>query len=645
MASVILDTLHSREDLLRLNKAQTAQLCAELRETLIQTVSQTGGHLSSNLGAVELTVALHRVFDTSRDRLVFDVGHQCYVHKLLTGRAAAFPTLRQFGGLGGFPNPAESIHDAAIAGHASNSVSVALGMARARTLRGEDYSVIAVLGDGALTGGLAYEGLCDAGASREPLIIVLNDNKMSIARNVGAIARHLTRMRMLPGYYRFKKAYRTFTAMAPGGKKLYSITHRIKQWMRNALLGANFFEEMGFTYLGPVDGHDVGRVSELLRVARDEARPVVLHVLTVKGKGYEPAERTPSLFHGVGGFNPDSGEVPQGKAGFSGQFGHALCQLAAEDHRVCAITAAMQTGTGLDDFAAQYPTRFFDVGIAEGHAVAMAAGLAAQGMRPVVAIYSTFLQRAYDMLIHDVAISRQHVVLAVDRAGLVGEDGQTHHGVFDVGFLRQIPGMQVLCPVTYAEQRQMLQQALTQMEGPVALRYPRGGEIPLLELPPVERPEITLIAYSATTAPAQEAAAQLRREGIAANLLRLTAIAPLDWASIDRAASCGVLLVAEDCVPVGSVGESIAARYAGTACRVVRCNTGDGFVPQGKVDQLFALLGLDASGLVRRAKEVLDDGKKAAGCPADRAGPDREPGKGAGRYHERTGVRRRTANG
>ena len=408
MASVILDTLHSREDLLRLNKAQTAQLCAELRETLIQTVSQTGGHLSSNLGAVELTVALHRVFDTSRDRLVFDVGHQCYVHKLLTGRAAAFPTLRQFGGLGGFPNPAESIHDAAIAGHASNSVSVALGMARARTLRGEDYSVIAVLGDGALTGGLAYEGLCDAGASREPLIIVLNDNKMSIARNVGAIARHLTRMRMRPGYYRFKKAYRTFTAMAPGGKKLYSITHRIKQWMRNALLGANFFEEMGFTYLGPVDGHDVGRVSELLRVARDEARPVVLHVLTVKGKGYEPAERTPSLFHGVGGFNPDSGEVPQGKAGFSGQFGHALCQLAAEDHRVCAITAAMQTGTGLDDFAAQYPTRFFDVGIAEGHAVAMAAGLAAQGMRPVVAIYSTFLQRAYDMLIHDVAISRQH---------------------------------------------------------------------------------------------------------------------------------------------------------------------------------------------------------------------------------------------
>lgn len=609
----MLDSLHTRADLLQLNDAQITALCAEIRKRLVKTVSQTGGHLASNLGVVELTIALHRVFDTSRDRLVFDVGHQCYVHKLLTGRNDVFDTLRQFGGLCGFPLPEESPHDAAVAGHASNSISVALGMAKARTLQNEDYSVIALIGDGAMTGGMAFEGLSNAGASREPLVLVLNDNTMSISGNVGAVAKHLSQVRIRPGYYRLKKAYRSLTKAMPGGKKLYNFTHRLKKRMRNALLGSNMFEEMGFTYLGPVDGHDVNRLTDLLRVAKEENGPVLLHVLTVKGKGYDPAERTPSVYHGVGRFDSDTGETGKSAKSFSSVFGSTMCRLATEDHRVCAITAAMQYGTGLNTFSQQFPTRFFDVGIAEEHAVAMAAGLAAQGMRPVVAIYSTFLQRAYDMLIHDVAISRQHVVLAVDRAGLVGDDGQTHHGVFDVGYLRQVPGMTVFCPVTYDALRTMLRHAVMEMDGPVAIRYPRGAEIPLVELPPVDSPKLTVLSYSAMTAPAQEAVVQLRQCGYAVNFLRLDCIAPLDWTAIDRAVACGALLVAEDCVGVGSVGESIAAHYAGR-CRVELCNFGSQFVPHGKTDQLYAALGVDAAGLVQRAKEVLGGDEGTSGC-------------------------------
>ncbi len=607
-----LDAIQSREDLLRLNPAELTELCADIRRRLVETVSQTGGHLSSNLGVVELTVALHRVFDTGRDRLLFDVGHQCYTHKLLTGRAARFDTLRQYGGLSGFPNPAESVHDAAVAGHASNSISVALGMARARTLRGEDYSVVAVIGDGAMTGGLAYEGLSNAGASREQLIVVLNDNTMSISQNVGAVARHLSQVRMRSGYYRVKKAYRSFTRKVPGGGRLYRLTHKIKDWMRNALLGANLFEEMGFTYLGPVDGHDIERVSELLRLAKEERGPVLLHVLTVKGKGYQPAEQTPTAFHGVGCFDPRDGKAPHGPADYSAVFGSTLCALAAEHANVCAITAAMQYGTGLDAFAAAYPRRFFDVGIAEEHAVAMAAGLAAQGMVPVVAVYSTFLQRAYDMMIHDVAISGRHVVFAVDRAGLVGDDGPTHHGVFDVGYLRQIPGMTVLCPSSFDQLRMMLRRAVLEMTGPVAIRYPRGGEAAQVSLPDLPAPQAVVLSYSGTAAEAQQAVLQLRQAGLAVNYRGLSCIAPLDWERLDPLTDCGLLLVAEDCVDNGSVGQGVAAHYSGR-CRVIRCNLGERFVPQGKVQQLYAACGLDAAGIRQRLKEVLDCGEGTSG--------------------------------
>ena len=427
---MILETIHSPEDVKKLDKHQLPELCAEIREFLVQSVSRTGGHLASNLGAVELTVAIHRVFDTEKDRLVFDVGHQCYVHKALTGRQELFSTLRQFGGLSGFPKPRESVHDAFIAGHASNSVSVALGMARARTLTGGDYRVLALIGDGALTGGLAYEGLNNAGASGEPLIVILNDNGMSINPNVGAVPRHLGRLRSKPAYYHFKKWYRGLFGKHPAQNPVYRFNHQVKSFLKKSLWPrSTMFEDMGFTYLGPIDGHDLPRLCDMLQWAKELNGPVLVHVYTVKGKGYPFAEANPGKFHGISPFDPETGLLKKpGGESFSSVFGKTLCDCAAQNSRVCAITAAMADGTGLTPFAKEFPKRFFDVAIAEGHGVAMAAGLAKQGMIPVFAVYSTFLQRGYDQLIHDISLQNLHVVLGVDRAGLVGSDGETHHG-------------------------------------------------------------------------------------------------------------------------------------------------------------------------------------------------------------------------
>ena len=420
------------------------QLCRELREDLVRYVSATGGHLASNLGIVELTVALHQVFDTSRDRLVFDVGHQCYPHKMLTGRREAMATLRQYGGIAGFPKPGESVHDAFIAGHASNSVAVAYGMAMAREALGEDYKVIALIGDGALSGGLAYEGMSNAGTCGKQLLVILNDNGMSIAPSVGAVSEHLAQQRMKPQYLSFKKNYRKFMGATAVGRGVYKVTHKVKEVLRRSLLPCSMFENMGFTYLGPVDGHDLAKLTEILRYARELNGPVLLHVKTVKGKGYAPAEKTPDAFHGVSPFDPEQAQAKKsGGSNFSAVFGETLCQLARENKRICALTAAMVGGTGLDGFAEEFPTRFFDVGIAEGCAVSMAAGMAKQGAIPVFAVYSTFLQRSYDMLLHDVALDKLHVVLGVDRAGPVGGDGETHHGCFDVQFLTAIPGFTV----------------------------------------------------------------------------------------------------------------------------------------------------------------------------------------------------------
>lgn len=604
----ILDQLQSRQDLCALTEEQTAELCRELREQLVQTVAKNGGHLAANLGVVELTVAIHRSFDTSKDRLVFDVGHQSYVHKLLTDRRDRFSTLRQFGGVAGFPKPGESVHDAFIAGHASASVSAALGMARARTLQGEDYHVLALMGDGALTGGLAYEGLNDAGESKEPLIIILNDNGMSITKNVGGMAKHLATIRTRASYFRLKKLWRSMTKSSRFGRFLYRRTHIFKERLKRSLIGSNMFEEMGFDYLGPTDGHDISKMCYLFERAKELNGPVVVHVLTKKGRGYEPAEKNPDLFHGVSGFDPATGEIPAPKyESFSDVFGDALTGFAANDPKLCAITAAMQSGTGLDLFAQSFPERFFDVGIAEGHAVTMASGMAKQGMLPVVAIYSTFLQRAYDMLLHDTAIQHLHVVFVIDRAGLVGNDGETHHGVFDAGFLRQIPGMTVLCPASLAELKEMLRRALYEIEGPVAVRFPKGGEgryTGISETPVLKKgKDLTLCGYGRIVNELLAAADLLAQEGVDAEVVKLSQIKPLLKSEITAALRTGTLIVAEEANRNCGVYQELASHANGE--RVTGCNLADSFVTHGSLPELYREKGLSARQLADFAKEKL----------------------------------------
>ena len=604
-----------------LSDSEAAEVCTLLRARLIDTVSRTGGHLASSLGAVEIIVAIHRVFDTGVDRLVFDVGHQCYAHKILTGRNAAMETLRSFGGIAGFPKPSESVCDAFIAGHASNSVSVAVGMARARTLQKQNYQVLALIGDGALSGGLAYEGLSDAGDSGEPLIVILNDNGMSITKSVGGVAEHLAHQRLKPQYLRFKKGYRKVMNVLPLGGHIYHVTHKIKTAVKETLLPCSLFEDMGFTYLGPVDGHDVKGLTRLLRYAKDLKGPVLLHVRTVKGKGYTPAERNPDRFHGVGRFCVETGQPVQPKRpNFSAVFGETLCELAGKDERICAITAAMQGGTGLDEFAQRFPERFFDVGIAEGHATAMAAGMAKQGMRPVFAVYSSFLQRAYDMLIHDIALQGLHVVLAVDRAGLVGEDGETHHGVFDAAFLDTVPGMTVLCPSNFAELRRMLRHAFYELSGPVAIRYARGGEGEYQEdsgsgaavcLRSGE--DLTLVGYGMMLNPILECARRLEQDGIHADVVKLNTITPIEpQVILNSVHKTRRLLVAEDVTQANCVGQRIAAMLLqeGVLLRGMELvNLGRTFVTHGTVPQLQQLCGLDGASLYQRAKEVCSRGE------------------------------------
>lgn len=611
---MILERIQSRDDLLALTLAEQTQLCREIREFLLCHVSKTGGHLASNLGVVELTLALERVFDTQKDRLVFDVGHQSYVHKLLTGRREGFDTLRTFGGMSGFPDPEESKADAFVAGHASNAVSVALGMARARTLLNEDYSVIALVGDGALTGGLAYEGLNNAGASREPFIVILNDNGMSITPNVGAISRHLARVRLRPGYIGLKLKYRAFTAKIPGGKRLYDFTHKLKERVRRRLLGTNLFDSLGFTYLGPVDGHDLPKVEELLKIARALHEPVLLHLITTKGKGYTLAEQMPAAYHGVGKFDPDRGASGSHKTSFSDVFGQTLTELASENARVCAITAAMRDGTGLTGFAARYPERFFDVGIAEEHAISMACGMAKQGLIPVAAIYSTFLQRAYDMLLHDMALLGLHVVLGVDRAGLVGEDGRTHHGVFDPGFLRQVPGMKIYCPASYRELRRMLRQAVLEDTGSVAVRYPRGGEgaYTIDAQDTCVRPgaDCTVITYGTMINAVLAAAAIAEKEGLSVEALKLATIAPVDWQAVEASARrTGRVIVVEEASDHACLADEIFSHLArnGISGIFEKQNLGDGFIPHGAANDLYALAQLDAAQLAEKIREVCHE--------------------------------------
>ena len=615
----ILKNIHGHEDLLALNDAQRAVLCTEIREFLVNNVSQTGGHLASNLGAVELTVAIETVFDTMKDRLVFDVGHQSYVHKLLTGRQADFAHLRQFGGMSGFPKPSESDSDAFVAGHASSSVSIALGMARARTLQKQDYHVVTVIGDGATTGGMAFEGMNDAAVSREPMIIILNDNEMSIDRNVGGVSRHLSRLRSKKLYLEVKQWYRSAVTKLPGGKGFYRVTKSLKDRMKRMILPGTIFENMGLMYLGPVSGHDLPGLISLLNTVKKINQPVLLHVITKKGCGYTPAEENPSKFHGISKFDPKTGEtLGAKKESFSDSFGEALCQLAENNPKLCAITAAMPGGTGLLEFQKRFPERTFDVGIAEEHAVSMAGGLAKQGMVPVLAIYSTFLQRAFDQIMQDIALLHLHVVLAVDRAGLVGEDGATHHGTFDVGFLRQVPGLLLLSPASMAEQQVMLRWAVEAYDGPVAIRYPRGGNQAYQDsawqgmgrsLHVHRRGDaVTLITYGTMVNNVMQAAEILSAEGIEAAVLRLMNLSEFDLEGIagEIHENQQIIIVEEACSGSG-IGDTLARQLYQTipGCCVRIKDLGGDFVPHGSVDMLHQHYGLDGRSIADFTKEAL----------------------------------------
>ena len=615
----ILQNIHGHEDLARLTDTERTALCKEIREFLVSSVALTGGHLASNLGAVELTVAIETVFNTMRDRLVFDVGHQSYVHKLLTGRQADFSHLRQYGGISGFPKPHESETDSFVAGHASSSVSIALGMARARTLQGERYDIITLLGDGAATGGMVFEGLNDAAESREPMVIILNDNEMSIDKNVGGVARHLSRMRANVRYHGLKRRYRSIMNRLPGGKWVYRVTKNMKDWVKRSLLRTTIFENMGLAYLGPVDGHDLPALIEILKVARDMGCPVVVHVFTQKGKGYAPAEQEPSRFHGIGKFDPETGKnMAQSRVSFSDTFGETMVALARKNNRVCAITAAMPGGTGLLEFKEQFPDRLFDVGIAEEHAVSMAGGLAKQGMVPVVAIYSTFLQRSFDQIMQDVALLKLPVVFAVDRAGLVGEDGATHHGVFDVGFLRQIPGLEILAPASVAEQKKMLTWAVEACQGPVAIRYPRGGDrsytgcdwdeqVPNGVIRHREGRDVTLLTYGTLLENAMDAAEILSKSGIEATVLRVTSLSHLPVDQITALAAGKDLIVLEEVSGGTGIAGELALKIGQKTSdiRVFSRDLGASFVPHGSVNKLYEHCGLDAASVAEYIQEVL----------------------------------------
>jgi len=609
----ILEKIHSSDDIKQLNTEELPALCKEIRAFLIRTVSETGGHLASNLGTVELTVALHRVYDSKRDRIVFDVGHQSYTHKIITGRRDKLHTLRQFGGISGFPKPYEAEDDAFIAGHASNSVSVALGMAHARTLSGDDYDICAVIGDGAMTGGLSFEGLSNAAMSGEPLVVILNDNNMSIAENVGGAARLIQSMRVKPAYLNFKRHYRRIFSHLPA---LYTFNHHVKEWLKAHLIPDDMFSGMGFDYLGPIDGHDLKALENVIRWARDMRKPVLIHVLTKKGKGCPYAEANPELYHGVGPFDPETGVLVPEKEGFAARFGALLCRYAESDPKIAAITAAMSGGTGLEGFAARFPERFYDIGIAEEHAVSMAGGMAKQGQLPVFAVYSSFLQRAFDMLIHDISLQDLHAVFAVDRSGLVGRDGETHQGSFDVSFLSTVPGMTIYAPASFSELDAMLGLALYGCDGPVAIRYPRGGEGAYhdchteAEFVLREGSDLTIVSYGVMINEALEAADRLAEDGIMAEIIKIGRIRPNSFD--ETRLSVGKtkrLIVAEDVCAFGSVGSQILSSLAGVTegfdYRLL--NLGDGIVQHGSVEELRRMRGIDAQGIVWAARTLSSE--------------------------------------
>lgn len=610
----ILDGIQCPSDLKQLNLEQLTALSQEIRELLIDSVSKTGGHIASSLGAVELTIALHRVFNSPEDKIIFDVGHQAYAHKILTGRKDRMNTLRQFKGLSGFPKPHESIHDAFIAGHASTSISVALGYALADKQQGLDHYSIAVIGDGALTGGMAYEAIINAGRSNSNLVILLNDNGMAISRTVGSIASGLTKIRTSRRYFRTKDRFHRFMRHIPVvGEPIDRFFSWIVRHLKRAIYNTTFFEDLNLDYLGPVDGHDIAALTVILERAKQLKHPCIVHAVTVKGKGFSAAEHNPVAFHGATTFDAKSGEFATHQSdNFSLQFGDIMCRLAAKDDKICVITAAMTDGCGLDCFARQYPQQFYDVGIAEEHAVTFAAGLAAGGMRPIVAVYSTFLQRCADQLIHDVALSGHKVIFAVDRAGLVGADGETHQGLYDLALLRNA-GITILSPANYAELDRAFMRAVYEIDGPVAIRYPRGAE-PDFEFADsmdqaftVIRPgdRIALLSHGAGMAQVIDASAQLENVSV----IKINQLWPIEAEFIQALSSFDHIIYVSEEERFGSIGESIAAALSGTSTKV-HILAPHGFVEQGSVAQLRQMLSLDAEGIVDYCRKECSYGSK-----------------------------------
>ncbi len=608
----MLEKVNSPEDIKNLNYDELSAFCSEVRSFLVDKVSKTGGHLASNLGTVELTTALHRVFNTPHDSIVWDVGHQCYTHKIITGRKDKFDTLRQLDGLSGFPKPSESIHDVSVSGHSSTSVSTAFAISRANQLDGNNNYAVAVIGDGAFTGGMAYEALNNAGRSKSNLVIVLNHNSMSISKNVGALSKYLSRIRLKPGYLRLKGDTKTVLDHIPlVGRPVKKAVRSLKTGLKDALYHSTFFEEMGFTYIGPVDGHDIKALEEAFSLAKTLKRPSFIQVVTVKGKGYEYAEKNPMAYHGVGVFDVETGnpDISHAKS-FSAVFGGYLKELADNDDKICAITAAMKEGTGLNEFALAHRNRFFDVGIAEQHAVTFASGLAIKGFIPVFAVYSTFLQRAYDQIIHDAAIAKLHIVLAVDRAGIVGDDGETHQGVYDVAFLTSIPGVTVFSPTTNNELKALLNKAIYETDGVVAVRYPKGTDCGIYNSLNSysdyefidEGKKVLAISYGRVFNELYKA-----REGV--TVLKLNKIYPFSEELLKKISEYENIVFFEETIENGSVCEHLLSALCklGYKGEFKAHTLPNDFFKQGKIPEILKEFKLDEDSIKDILREELKD--------------------------------------
>ena len=618
-----LSRIDSPQDIKGLGKEELRELCKEIRDYIINIVSDNGGHLASNLGVVELTLALHRVFDSPKDKIIWDVGHQSYVHKIVTGRREAFRDIRKFGGLSGFPKRSESPHDIFETGHSSTSISSALGIAKARDLAGDDYSVVAVIGDGAMTGGMAFEALNHAGDFPTNLIVVLNDNEMSISQNIGGMSNYLSKLRTEPAYFKLKEEIESLLNKLPVlGKPMFKVVERLRDSLKYLLVPGVLFEELGFKYFGPINGHNIGNLEEVLARAKAyKGHPVLIHVVTTKGKGYRNAEKKPEKYHSINPFFIENGELKSksSKKSYSDIFGDCLVKLAEADEKIVAVSAAMPDGTGLGKFAFRFKKRFFDVGIAEQHAVTFSAGLAAGGLKPVFAVYSTFLQRAYDQILHDVCMQNLPVVFAIDRAGIVGSDGETHQGVFDISYLRHIPNLSIMSPKDGRELEDMLALAL-QLGTPAALRYPRGTEKSFdIEHLPVEygKSEMLLdgedgviIAEGAMVAIAYDVCKKLQEEDLKFSLVNLRFIKPLDSGLLlELAQKHEKLYTVEDNIRFGGMGSSIQEFYSekGINTYVKIFAHGDNFIPHGEVNELYRLEQLDAKSI---AAQILRDRKQ-----------------------------------